>query len=262
MTNPAHLVSNGTDVTTPRAPAGGQTRRLGRWALGALTALSLVALIAPVLLAPAPVSAQDAKLSAEQVAERIQTFYATAKDYQARFKQTYTDLAAGKESTSQGKVFFKKPGKMRWDYTDTKFQGMQKLLVSDGTAFTIYEKEFDQYYRQCLRDSSLPTALSFLMGTGNLLNDFNVKLKGSTAASHTLELVPKKSEGQYKKLLFVVNASDFSVISTTVYDPYGNKNVIEFISPAINKSLPDAGFNFTIPDGVRPLHNSDKIKCN
>lgn len=262
MTIPAHPTSNRADAMTPQTSSSTQARRLKRWTLGVLAALSFVTLTAPLLLSPAPASAQDAKLSAEQVAERIQTFYATAKDYQARFKQTYTDMAAGKESTSQGKVFFKKPGKMRWDYTDTKFQGMQKILVSDGTAFTIYEKEFDQYYRQCLRDSSLPTALSFLMGTGDLLKDFNVKLKGSTAASHTLELVPKKSEGQYKKLLFIVNASDFSVISTTVYDPYGNKNVIEFISPAVNKSLPDAGFNFTIPEGVRPLHNSDKIKCD
>ncbi len=222
-------------------------------------ALMLVAAMTFGVLATA--SAQGKPLTAEELTDKVQDFYKNITDYQARFEQTYTDMAAGKESKSGGKVFFKKPGKMRWDYL-TEGRTLDKVLVSDGKAFTIYEAEYQQYYRQCLKDSALPTALRFLMGTGDLRTEFNVAIKKSKQeGTHRLELTPKKSSGKYKKVVFIVDANDFSVRESIIYDPYNNTNRIVFVKPSVNKSLPDAGFDFTIPQGVRPLHDSDKIKC-
>lgn len=224
----------------------------------------IVALLALALAWPLAAGAQDKELDAGQVTDKVQAFYLSMQDFQARFTQTYTDVAADETKSFEGKVFFKKPGKMRWDYlqrTEGK-PSLQKVLVSNGAEFTIYEAEFDQYYRQCLGDSQLPTALRFLMGTGDLKADFDVKLLPKAPdGSLRLELTPKKSAGQYKKLEFVVNPKDYSVAQTVVYDPYGNTNRVVFQSPSLNKKLPDAGFDFQPPEGTRALGGAKDLKC-
>ncbi len=219
-----------------------------------------------VLCIASTASAQDvAKPSADEVIDKLQAYYASMKDYQARFTQTYTDVAEGEEKKSGGRVFFKKPGKMRWDYIDRskgKQEQLLKALVSDGTSFSIYEAEFNQYYRQCLKDSQLPTALRFLMGTGDLKQEFSIKLlKAKEKGTFRLALKPKKSTGQYKKLIFVVNRDDFSARETIIYDPYGNTNQIVFEKAKLNKNLPDEGFVFTPTDDMNVLNNSKNLKC-
>jgi outer membrane lipoprotein carrier protein len=212
------------------------------------------------------VVAQDKKATtAGAVTDEVQAFYKNMRDYQARFEQVYTDVAAGKDSRSGGRVYFKKPGKMRWDYlnADGSDKSLHKVLVSNGSEFTIYEAEHDQYYRQCLKDSKLPTALRFLMGTGDLKEEFDIELgKKSAAGTHKLELTPKKSSGKYKRIIFVVDAESFSVRETLVYDPYNNINRIIFHKPLTNKSLPDSGFDFSPPKDARPLGNTKELKCD
>lgn len=225
-------------------------------------ALVLAAAAAMTFWIGAQGHSQAQGLDAGAVTDKVQLFYQEIKDYQASFEQIYTDVAAGDEKKSQGKVFFKKPGKMRWDYL-TPQRKLEKVLVSDGKAFTIYEAEYDQYYRQCLGDSQLPSALRFLMGTGDLKAEFDVAFgKKAAEGTYKLELTPKEGNGKYKKIHFVVDQATFAVLETIIHDPYGNTNRIVFKSAATNKSLPDAGFNFVIPEGVTPLHNSDKIKCD
>jgi outer membrane lipoprotein carrier protein len=209
-------------------------------------------------------AAQAPSPTAAQVTDKIQAFYLSLEDFQSRFTQIYTDVAADEEKRFSGKVFFKKPGKMRWDYLTQKDNkpALQKVLVSNGAEFTIYEAEYDQYFRQCLKDSQLPTALRFLMGTGDLKADFDIKLLPTAPeGSLRLELTPKKSAGQYKRLEFVVDAKDYSVRETVVYDPYGNTNRVRFEAPVLNKQLPDAGFDFSPPVGTRALGGEKELNC-
>ncbi|MFP4597217.1 MAG: LolA family protein [Persicimonas sp.] len=208
-----------------------------------------------------------ADMSADQVAERVQKFYKETDDYQARFKQTYTDVAAGSAKKSHGVVYFKKPGQMRWDYyksADFKKSDIgarEKVLVSDGATFWIYEQEFKQVFKKCLAESQLPTSLKFLMGQGNLLEEFDVSFAdASTAEQPVLELVPKEPTSKYSKLIFELDAETFQVQKTTVFDPYGNTNAINFQKAKINKNLPSSGFKFEAPKGAREL-NPQK-ECN
>lgn len=200
-----------------------------------------------------------AKMSAEDVAKRVQKFYKKTKDYNARFKQTYTDVAAGSEKKSHGRVYFKKPGKMRWDYYKDDGKGRKKVLVSDGSSFWIYEYEFKQVFKKCLAESQLPTSLKFLMGQGDLLEEFNVSYASkSTAEEPVLEMVPKEPTSKYTKLVFELDPKTFQVDQTTIYDPYGNTNEIDFIKAKINKNLPDSGFSFKAPKGARVLNPQKK----
>ncbi|MFW5966384.1 MAG: LolA family protein [Persicimonas sp.] len=196
-----------------------------------------------------------ADMSADEVAERVQNFYKKTEDYHARFEQTYTDVAADSTDKSQGRVYFKKPGKMRWDYYDDGFDQREKVLVSDGKAFWIYEYEFEQAFKECLEESQLPTSLKFLMGQGNLLEEFDIEFDDdSTASEPILELEPKEATSKYSKLVFELDPESFQVRKTTVFDPYGNTNEIRFREAKVNKNLPDSGFDFDVPEGTRELN--------
>jgi outer membrane lipoprotein carrier protein len=215
------------------------------------------------LLVAAPAVAQDGKNgetkggesnSAEALAERIQGFYSNTRDFQANFVQTYHDLAAGSSKVSRGKVYIKKPGRMRWDYTK-KDGKPDKLYVSDGTDFWVYEYDFQQVFKQCLKNSQLKTSLAFLMGEGNLLKEFDVRFAtDSSKAKPKLRLKPKEPTAKYKELEFTVDPETYQVTRTILFDPYGNMNEIVFSKPLVNKNLPDSGFDFKPPKGARVLN--------
>lgn len=197
-----------------------------------------------------------------QYAERIQQFYRTTSDFQAKFTQTYTDVAAGDKKLSYGRVYFKKPGKMRWDYHKGKDTTKRdKVYVSDGDAFWIYETEFQQVFKQCLSESQLPTSLRFLMGEGDLVAEFDITFaKDSSETQPKLRLIPKVPTSRYKEIRFSVDPKTYQVTKTTIFDPYGNTNEIVFGSSLVNKNLPDSGFEFKVPKGAREINPQKTCK--
>lgn len=217
------------------------------------SALSLTA------VAEEPEQAEEASvadLSADDLAERVQHFYGKTEDFQAAFLQSYTDIAAGQTKRSRGRVYFKKPGMMRWDYYDASDDSQrERMLVSDGSKFWIYEFEYQQVFRQCLEDSQLPTTLRFLMGEGELTEDFEIeRIDDGSEEQPKLELTPNEPTSHYRKLQFVLDPETFQVVQTTVFDPYGNTNQIDFQNIRVNRNLPDSGFEFETPEGARELN--------
>ena len=197
-----------------------------------------------------------AQEDASEATKKVQEFYKTTKDFQADFTQTYKDLAAGNEKVSIGKVYFKKPGRMRWDYKKADDPTKNdKLYVSDGSKFWVYEYDFKQVFKQCLKQSQLPTSLSFLMGQGDLLKEFKVSYASdSTKAAPKLRMLPKKKTSKYKEIHFTIDPKTYQVKKTELFDPYGNSNLIEFKSVRVNKNLPDKGFDFQRPKDARVLN--------
>ena len=52
-----------------------------------------------------------------------------------------------------------------------------------------------------------------------------------------------------------MDAATFAVVSSTVVDPVGNLNTVTFSDFETNKGLPDKGFDFTPPAGVRVIED-------
>lgn len=206
--------------------------------------------------------AEDKGFTAKKVAQRIQAFYRETDDFKSSFKQVYRDIAAGENKVRWGKVYFKTPGKMRWDYYDSESRDDRtKTLVSNGDYLWVYELEFQQVFKECLSEKQLPTSLKFLMGEGDLLEDFDVSFtEESTREAPELELVPKKATPKYKKLHFRVDSDAEQVTETTVFDPYGNTNTIHFQDVTLNSNLPDSGFEFEPPEDARLL--KENVDCD
>lgn len=180
------------------------------------------------------------------IAQDVQKVYDNIQDFSADFTQIYHSVSLDAERSSNGHVYFKKAGKMRWDYAKPN----ERYLISDGDTLWIYEPEFAQYYSQPLENAQLPSALRFLMGDGKLVDDFHIALKKENKKQATLELKPKKKNAQFSKLHFVVNLEDTKIVEVSVFDALGNINTLSFQKMQYNQKLPDSGFDFVPPKGT------------
>jgi|GEM_PF-230035 len=182
----------------------------------------------------------------DRILDGLQAYYRQQKDLKADFVQTYTYVKMGRKKVSTGRVFFKTPHRMRFDYQTPA----RKLIISDGQTLWIYEPDQFQAFRRNLKGSQLPVAMTFMSGQGDLRAEFTGQIISQNNESAIIELVPRKNEGDYQSLRLDIDAQTFAVRSSTVVDPVGNLNEIRFKNLQANTNLPEAGFRFQVPEGV------------
>lgn len=189
----------------------------------------------------------------------VQTFYEQTRDVSADFHQTYVNKLYDRTDKSHGHVVFKKPGKMRWDYA--KPNG--KVIVASSGKLTVYEPgdeptDKGQVIQQNFAQAELPQAMSFLLGTGKLAEDFDAKAldaaKEGFANGQVLELRPKKPSPHYDRLLFYVDTSAAVrglVRRLVIIDASGNRNRFDFTGLKFNSGVTDATFEWVPPADAR-----------
>jgi outer membrane lipoprotein carrier protein len=227
-----------------------------------LTALLLLALApagqTPKATAQGPATldsrtAAPGRLPLPTVIERMQRNYDQAKDFQARFSQKATSVAFSRTRVSTGQLTFKKPGRMRWDYDPPE----KKMFLSTGQLLWMYEPEDKQAFKQDLKQSQLPAALSFLLGKGRLTDEFEVTPAGNVpygaANDYKLSLKPKQPQATYKSIVFVVDPKTFYVTESVLVNAQGDVNDITFSDLKVNSKVPDTVFKWTPPPGTRVI---------
>ena len=138
---------------------------------------------------------------------------------------------------------------MRWDYETPE----SRFLISDGKNFWSWEPVYRQYCRRDLKDSQLPTALTFLAGNGRIEDDFSVSVHKVSGNQVTLDLKPVVSSMAYERIRFEILMPSAKVYRATIYDSMGNVNKITFKSPEINAALDDASFKFEPPKDAQHI---------
>ena len=136
---------------------------------------------------------------------------------------------------------------MRWDYEVPT----PRLFIADGQVLWVYEPEEAQVFKRQLATAQLPVALRFLKGEGDLSLEFNYSTPIRGSGTFTLALTPKRPSGEYTRLELTVDQETFEVKASALIDPTGNTNHIQFSDVKVNKGLPEDGFKFTPPKGVR-----------
>jgi outer membrane lipoprotein carrier protein len=202
-----------------------------------------------------PPAATPASAAVQQSVASVQAFYDKSTTFKSDFQQKFWVKAYNQEKTSHGHVTFAKPGKMDWVYDDPK----DNRVVSDGTLIKVYEAANKQMYEQPIDKSQYPAALSFLTGTGKLIDSFDFELfpgeQMKFPGGYVLVGTPKQSTPSYTKVLFYVDAGTSQVRRVMVIDGQGNRNRFDFLDPKVNEPVSPAQFTFTPPSGtsiIRP----------
>lgn len=205
---------------------------------------------APVVSAPVATVTATAPISASEVVDRVQKFYAEIKQVSALFRQSVTYDTFGSTKTSDGSVYIQKPGKMRWDYVEKKKQKVEtkKSFISNGSYLYMVEHDNKQVVKKNLAQDLMPVAVSFLYGKGDLKAEFNAELdksgKYGSKEDVVLKLTPKKPSAQYKNLFLVVSTKDFHVTQSIIVDSSNNVNHFRFFAPDFQKSIKSSWFEF------------------
>ena len=218
------------------------------------TFLVLTTLLTAPAVEPANAAVAQAAtkaVSANQVVDRVQSFYKTNEQLTAKFRQVYSNVTFGKKSVSDGKVWLKKRGgKMRWDYYKKARGNMMptvnKSFLSDGKTLWAVEHDNKQYFKRSLKDAVLPVAVTFLTGQGDLKQNFKASLDRSgtygSKRDHVLKLIPLSPSAQYKTLWLVVSPDNYRVTQSVVLESSGNTNHFRFFTPNFTKEVKDQWF--------------------
>lgn len=210
-----------------------------------MRASALLCVIAITLL----VAQADARQkSAPEVAAALQAKYDQVRDFSADFTQQYESGVLKRKVTERGKVQVKKPGKMRWDYT----QPEKKLFVSDGSQIYLWVPADNQVTRSAVpKEDEATTAVLFLAGKGNLPRDFNVSFApNAPEGTYALRLEPKQPERDYEWLQLVVDRKTLQIRGLTWVDRQGGRNALQFSNLRENTGIPETVFAFRIPKGA------------
>jgi outer membrane lipoprotein carrier protein len=218
--------------------------------------LSLPAAVA-ALLPLASVTPLAAEPTPSEFAQTLQRKYDTIRDFSADFVHTYRGGVLRKEIVERGRVFIKKPGKMRWDYTAPE----EKRFVSDGVKMYSYIPEDKQVVISSIPpDDQATTPTMFLAGKGNLARDFTSSFvdlpAGMPEGTRALKLVPKSSQKDYDWLILDVTPSTMALRGLVTADAQGGLSSFVFDNLKENTGLADKEFAFKIPRGADVVTDS------
>lgn len=187
----------------------------------------------------------------DDVVEKLQKKYESISSIEASFTQDVFTVSLNRSEATEGRVFFKKPGKWKWLYNDPS----RGVITSNGKKVWIFEPDFNQVIEKDVDAVNSGITTDFLTGVGNLERDFDIRLTEEKAGTWLLELAPKTQIPNVKKLFLEVDRARLLVIKTVVSDYLGNRTEISFKDLKINPQISDSVFELKPPKGsivVRP----------
>jgi outer membrane lipoprotein carrier protein len=196
-------------------------------------------------------------ITGQEVLNEIQSRYEKTNDFEASFIQEYVGKVMRQSNRGEGKVYFKKKGMMRWDYTVPN-----QKLISDGHTLWYYQPEEKQVLLSDVsRVLKEKTPLGFLAGEGNLSRDFDLlNLNESVSQkedNYVVELAPKEPLATLAKVTLTVDKKTYTVLQSDVFDGLGNVTRTRFIDIKTNVGLSNSFFHFTIPPGTEVIKMQD-----
>jgi outer membrane lipoprotein carrier protein len=206
----------------------------------------VAALMIPVMSRPA----LCAPFELNRFVDKLESEYGAMKDLSARFAQETSLRSVRQVERAAGEVYFKKGGKMLWNYSTPE---VQKFIL-DGTNLWVYQPAENQVMKNTF--SALPQhiVLDLFSGKVDIQKRFKVALAPQStpepAAEVVLELVPLEYDPTVTKLMLWIDPVKYYITKSVLDNEVGNSTVIMFSDIKVNKGIDDALFTFVPPAGV------------
>ncbi len=172
------------------------------------------------------------------------------KDIKASFIQEKMMELLEEKLISQGRMKYKKPDKMSWEYS-----------APDPLLMIIKRKEMWLYYPDMKVAEKYDLAgtgetLGLFVGFGKsmeyLKKNYQIRLLRKKKNFCSLELIPKREEElrYISKMILWIDTKEYWPVKTKIFEPNGDTTLIEFKNIKINTKIPDSEFEFKVPKGV------------
>ena len=212
--------------------------------IGLILILSLLAL---------PACAFSEELPAVgDIAQKLQSAYEKTKDLKADFVQEATIKSIKKTEREEGKVFFKNPKNMLWEYT--KPQG-KKLVINSQKAWLYLLQEKVVYTQKSDSIFQSKFLINFFAGAGKLKSDFVIKYAEPKAldknGNYLLILTPREKTIACNLVKLTIDKDSSYILQVSFDDVMGNSTTLKFSNISINTGLEQKMFQFKAPAGVQ-----------
>lgn len=185
----------------------------------------------------------------KKAGDRLQTL-------SADFQQTDYDFILKDQETSQGKLYLKVPGRLRWETAPPR---AKILVVKDGLA-RLYNPTANQV-NEFEQGKGAKTGADLLVGFGKsnekIRENYDVSLVSETPESVVLSLVPKpgSSASIFAKIELTLEKNTWLPVKSVFYESNRNHTEIQFHDVVINQPLPDGIFELKLPKNVEIIRN-------
>ncbi len=181
---------------------------------------------------------------------KLEDRYGTMKDFHADFEQETHQGSIKLVQKAEGDVYFKKGGKMLWDY---KTPETQKIIL-DGKNLWFYLPEENQVMKNNF--STVPThiVVDLFRGKIDIQQKFKVTFIQNVAkdgkSNIVIELIPIIYNPTLKKLTLWIDPKTYLILKSSLEDEFGNKTVLKFLKIEVDRGIDDSLFKFVPPPGV------------
>ena len=184
----------------------------------------------------------------------IQKQYQSIRSFSGSFIQSShrADTETGPKK-AEGLVSYKRPGKMRWLYEAPE----EQLLVTNGQTMWLYDPLLENVTVQKLEKITEGTALSFLLGLGNLQTDFiHREISENLLVGQNgliVELEPKKSTANLAFIQLNVHPETYNLQTIALMDQQDNYRTIQLMNMKYNLEIEDNFFEFTVTNDMEVI---------
>jgi outer membrane lipoprotein carrier protein len=178
---------------------------------------------------------------------------------QAQFSETYS--GAGMIRHESGTLELKKPGRMRWDYSEPR----PKMFLTDGSTAWFYVPGEKQARRAPVKDlGDLKSPLRYLLGKTKLEKEFigltiDTTGKPLTPGDIVLRGVPKGMQERVSQTLLEVTP-DGRISRIVVEEMDGSVTEFRFLQQKENVQIADQRFKFVPPTGVEVVQGTELVE--
>ena len=180
----------------------------------------------------------------------IQEQYQSITSFEGQFIQIShrSDQESGVQKAT-GKVSYKRPGKMRWTYETPE----EQLLITNGKILWLFDPLLENVTIQSMEKITDGTALSFLLGVGDLRTDFTLRETSRDLLENVegllVELEPRKETANLAFIQLEVHPETHDLKKIILMDQQDNYRIIALENMSYNMALPDSDFVFEVtPD--------------
>ncbi len=195
-----------------------------------------------------------AGLTADILASRIDRHYNALHSLEVHFVQSYSGMGMNRHEA--GVLLLKKPGKMRWTYT----QPDGKLFILDGHDGYFYSPGDTEVQRVPVKQlDDMRSPLRLLLGHTQLAKELNgIAIAPAADGAYTLTGIPRGMEKRVASFS-VTAAADGTIRSLRVEETDGITNTFTFSGEAANVPAADGSFVFNPPAGVHVINGMPPV---
>lgn len=190
-----------------------------------------------------------------EVIKKLQARYEQTRDLSADFKQTTKIEGFATPILSSGRMYIKKPGRLRWDYADPN---VEEIYVNQNDV-KMYVPEHKQVLIGKLTQMAASQApLQLLQGAAKLEEQY--VLDQSRAGDRgegglpLISLLPKPDGNEavrtVVRIVLEVQPKTYFIKRVSIHEVSGNVSTFEFANLKPNAGLKADLFEFAVPPGV------------